>query len=50
MGYFQPTTLWNTGKKGEWNDRHTSFFKEQSSEELDVKIIPKVLKKLNGDK
>ena len=27
MGYHSPTHLWNTGKKGEWDDRRSKYFK-----------------------
>lgn len=35
MGYFSPTTLWNIGKKAEWEDRRSAFFVEPTSEEMD---------------
>lgn len=31
MGYFQPTNMWNIGKKGEWEDRHSAFFSEEKA-------------------
>jgi hypothetical protein len=35
MGYFQPTIMWNIGKKGEWEDRRSAFFVEPTLEEMD---------------